>query len=144
MTEDLVHATAVSINGHGVLITGDSGSGKSDLALRLIDRGAVLISDDQVRLSQKNDIITLHRPAQIEGKIEIFGLGIMECDSVEQSGLKLCVKLSEQIERYPMDSQIETIAGIAIPFIRVYSKMASAPIIVEFALKNILQGNHAS
>jgi serine kinase of HPr protein (carbohydrate metabolism regulator) len=44
----MVHGTAISIGGHGVLIMGESGSGKSDLALRLIDRGAILISDDVV------------------------------------------------------------------------------------------------
>ena len=45
---ELLHATAIAINGAGVLLLGPSGSGKSDLALRLIDRGAVLISDDGV------------------------------------------------------------------------------------------------
>lgn len=145
MTQELVHATAVAINGdgndYGVLITGDSGSGKSDLALRLIDRGAILISDDQVILAKDGPQVTLARPEQIAGKLEIHGLGIVKQDSIEKAPLKLCVKLVSQPERFPMDSQIETIAGIAIPFIRVYAPEVSAPIKVEIALKTILQSN---
>jgi serine kinase of HPr protein (carbohydrate metabolism regulator) len=48
---ETVHATCVAIDGRGILIRGRSGAGKSDLALRLIDRGARLVSDDYTILA---------------------------------------------------------------------------------------------
>ena len=74
----LLHASAVEIGGHAVLLTGASGRGKSDLALRLIDRGAVLIADDQVQLTVDDARLLASPPAAIAGLVEIRGIGIVE------------------------------------------------------------------
>ena len=58
----LVHATAVAIGGRAVLLRGPSGSGKSDLALRLIDAGAELVSDDQSLLERRGDTVVVRAP----------------------------------------------------------------------------------
>jgi serine kinase of HPr protein (carbohydrate metabolism regulator) len=122
------------------MITGSSGSGKSDLALRLIDRGALLISDDYVDLSLDHDQILLTAPVKIAGKIEIRSLGIFDYAHVSDIPLILQVHLKPRPDRFPLDSQTETIMTIAIPTIIINPLEASAPIKVEMALKRLLQG----
>src|ERR1041385_2406330 len=77
----LINGTAVAWRGMGVLILGPSGSGKSDLTLRLIDSGATLIADDVVELKRDGEVLLLSSPAEgpagLRGKREIKGLGIM-------------------------------------------------------------------
>jgi serine kinase of HPr protein (carbohydrate metabolism regulator) len=72
-----IHATCVAIGGQGVLIMGPSGIGKSDLALRLIDRGATLVSDDYTEIELVEGALTGRPPATIAGKIEVRGVGIV-------------------------------------------------------------------
>lgn len=139
MTKEIRHASCVAIDGAGVMIAGPSGSGKSDLALRLIDRGAILISDDYVDLSRHGNQIRMDAPAKIAGKIEVRSLGIFDCAHVSDIPLKLQVRLQPKPERFPLDSQTETIMTIAIPTIALNSAEVSAPIKVEMALKRVLQ-----
>tara|TARA_R110000772_G_scaffold61838_20_gene139178 strand:- start:47 stop:481 length:435 start_codon:yes stop_codon:yes gene_type:complete len=140
MTEVTRHASCVAIHGAGVMISGPSGSGKSDLALRLIDRGAALISDDYVEFHNDDSQILLNAPGNIAGKIEVRSLGIFNCDHVSNIPLKLQVRLQPKTERFPLDSQTETIMTIAIPTIILNPAEVSAPIKVEMALSRLLQG----
>jgi len=133
-----VHATAVAIGSSGILITGSTGSGKSDLALRLIDRGAVLISDDQVILSKPSNAIILSAPTNIAGKMEVHSLGIIDVPHKDDLPLKLKVILNAEPERFPMDAQSETILGSVTPVIHVNATEASAAIKVELALKKAI------
>ncbi|MEL6875274.1 MAG: HPr kinase/phosphatase C-terminal domain-containing protein [Pseudomonadota bacterium] len=135
---ETVHATAVAINGHGVLLTGSTGAGKSDLALRLIDRGAVLISDDQTELHGNAETILLHAPPEIAGKLEIRSLGIIATDHVSGVPLRLKVQLVEHPDRYPMDRQAETIKGVRISSVMINAFEHSAPLKVEIALAQLL------
>lgn len=73
----LIHASAVRLSEKGVLLLGPSASGKSDLALRLIDAGAVLIADDQVRLTREGDHLHAAPPERLQGLIALRGIGIM-------------------------------------------------------------------
>jgi hypothetical protein len=77
----LVPGTAVAIDGRAVLLTGTSGSGKSDLALRLIDEGASLIADDVTELHGADQRLMARFPQQapenLRGRLEVRGLGIM-------------------------------------------------------------------
>src|SRR5262249_13386596 len=66
----LVHGTTVALQGEGVLLRGPSGSGKSDLALRLIDGGARLVADDQTEIERTPNGLMACSPATIAGKIE--------------------------------------------------------------------------
>lgn len=133
------HATAVAINGHGLIICGPSGSGKSDLALRLIDRGAILVSDDIVELSIRDKAIQMDSPAPIRGKIELRSLGIVEMPYVREIPLCLKIDLFAEPERFPADSQIETIMGQPIRRIALCAFEQSAPIKVEMALMQLIR-----
>lgn len=94
----LIHATAVAIDGQAVLLRGPPGAGKSDLALRLIDGGARLISDDQAALRREGANIVVCAPATIVGLIEVRGLGILRIDPVDEAPLGLLVDLVSSIE----------------------------------------------
>ena len=77
-----VHGTCIAIDGDGVLLRGPSGSGKSDLALRLIDSGAMLVGDDQLQLSRMGDQLIVRPPDLLSGQLEIRGIGIVPVTAV--------------------------------------------------------------
>jgi len=96
-----VHGTAVSIDGKGLLILGQSGSGKSQLALALITHGAKLISDDQVILINTESEIILSAPKSISGKIEARFIGILKMP-VLIAPLYLVIDLDQkELDRLP-------------------------------------------
>lgn len=128
-----LHASAVAIAGRGVLILGASGRGKSDLALRLIDRGAVLIADDRVELAARGGRLQACALATIHGKLEVRGIGIVDCDAAA-APIALVVDLDGAPERLPEPTALE-LEGIAIPSVALTPFDASAPIKVELALK---------
>ena len=128
-----VHASAVAIGGRGVLILGASGRGKSDLALRLIDRGAVLIADDQVELAARGGRLRACALATIHGKLEVRGVGIVDCDAVA-APIALVVDLDAEPERLP-EPGVSSLEGIAVPTVALAPFDASAPLKVELALK---------
>lgn len=99
----LVHGTCVAIDGVGVLLRGQPGAGKSDLALRLIDRGGVLVADDQTRLEAAGDTLFASAPKAIEGLLEVRGFGIVACPNAGAVALGLVIDLvdGEFIERLP-------------------------------------------
>lgn len=96
-----IHATCVRIGRRGVLLLGKSGAGKSDLALRLIGRGAELISDDRCDLSVENNKLVARAPRAIAGLLEVRGVGIMRLDHTPSAAIALAVDLSGRIERMP-------------------------------------------
>ena len=70
LSSEAVHASTVALDGRAVLITGPSGSGKSDLTLRLLDRGFALVSDDQTLVRRVDDQLIASAPPTIAGKLE--------------------------------------------------------------------------
>ncbi|HEV2567687.1 HPr kinase/phosphatase C-terminal domain-containing protein [Sphingomonas sp.] len=129
----LVHATCVAIGGRAVLITGESGAGKSDLALRLIDRGAVLVSDDQVALSVSGSVLRAAAPERIAGKIEVRGIGIVSMAHQSDVPLALLIALGAP-PRMPEAGNRE-LCGQTLPCAIVDPREPSAPIKVELALE---------
>src|SRR6185312_8976695 len=91
-----VHASTVAIDGRAVLITGPSGSGKSDLALRLIDRGFILVGDDQTIVRRDGDRLVASAPARIAGKLEVRGIGIIEMETAGDVPVALLVELTSE------------------------------------------------
>lgn len=135
MQPRLIHATAIAMGGYAALIRGPSGAGKSDLALRclgvaastLLPQRTLLVADDQVLLTLNNDHLTATAPAQIKGKLEVRGLGIVEVDTCKDARLALVVDLvaAALIERMPEPDHCE-IDGIVLPRLTLYSFEASA------------------
>lgn len=129
-----IHATCVATANGAVLILGPSGSGKSDLALRLIDRGAVLISDDRVTVRAVEGALHASSPGAMRGKIEVRGVGICTVPAeADAQQVALIVRLGEERERLP-ETAFETVDGIALPVLCLDPHRASAPIKVEMAL----------
>ena len=140
MITNNIHGTCVAFGRAGVLIRGSSGSGKSDLALRLIDNKAKLVSDDQVLAMEKNGKIVLSAPRSIAGKIEVRGVGIMDMQYTKSSTLALIVDLvdmGEVIERLPK-KKFTRLLGVKVPVIELSSFESSALAKLKLALKNIL------
>jgi len=131
----LAHATSVLVDGTGVLIRGPSGSGKSDLALRLIDGGARLISDDQTVLEARDGHLWASAPPSIAGKLEVRGLGIAVVPSIPSAALGLVVDLlpPDRIERMPEPSTA-ALLGVILPRLDLASFEASAPAKLRLAV----------
>ena len=132
-----MHSSSVVIDDNGVLILGDSGSGKSDLALRLIDNGATLISDDISICRKNSNNIYLYCPPEIKGLLEVREIGIITVPFVEKIKLRLVVNLkSNNNERFPKDSCFR-ILGIKIPIINIEGKNSSAVAKIKVKLNEI-------
>lgn len=135
LSSETIHASAVAIGGRAVLIGGLSGTGKSDLALRLIDRGAVLVSDDYTIVRRTAGGLVAGAPANISGKIEVRSLGIVEMASVADVPVALFVDLDSAPRRLPEPGETRSFCGIAVPVVALAAHENSAPIKVELALK---------
>ncbi len=133
MTEQPFHAGCVAIGGRGVLIAGRSGAGKSDLAMRLIDRGAALVTDDYVALRAEGERLIASPPPAIAGRIELRGVGILTLPFLAEAPVALIVDLDLQPDRLPEPGRRQ-LCGVPIPAIGLNALEASAPIKVEAAL----------
>ncbi|GAA4043296.1 HPr kinase/phosphatase C-terminal domain-containing protein [Sphingomonas rosea] len=134
LSSETLHASTVAIDGRAVLISGISGAGKSDLALRLIDRGFTLVADDQTIVQKRGDRLFVSAPASIRGKLEIRGIGIVPMPVTEDVPLALAVDLTSDLQRLPDDSRERMICGLKVPLISVDALTASAPSKVALAL----------
>jgi len=134
ISSETLHASCVARNGAAVLIGGKSGAGKSDLALRLIDRGAVLVSDDYTLVKRVKQRLVAAPPMTIAGKLEVRGLGIVELPFVSDVPVCLYVDLDRTSERLPELDDTIFVAGIKVPVIAMDSSQLSAPLKVELAL----------
>jgi RNase adaptor protein for sRNA GlmZ degradation len=138
-----VHATAVAIHGRAVLLLGRPGSGKSDLALRLIDRGAVLIADDQVELVRQGDLLIASAPATIAGKLEIRGCCIAALPFAEAIPVAMAFDLENLPDRLPEVSSRD-FEGVALPCLPLAPFEPAAPLKVEAALRALRTGVEAA
>jgi len=134
LSSEVLHATTVAINGRAVLISGASGSGKSDLALRLLDRGFGLVSDDQTLVRREGERLIASAPRNIAGKLEVRGIGIVEVDHLDDMPVALLVELTSDIQRLPDDSRTRSILGVAVPLVGIDAIAASAASKVALAL----------
>ncbi len=114
----VIHATTIAVNGHGALIRGPSGSGKSGLALQLLALGAILVADDRTLLDSHDDQVIATAPAAIKGQIEARGVGILATPPAPSVPLRLIVDLEhEETDRLPPQRH-ETMLGVRLPVIR--------------------------
>src|SRR5690348_18084898 len=134
LSAETLHASTVASEGRAVLVTGPSGSGKSDLALRLLDRGFTLVSDDQTIVRRDGERLLASAPPQIAGKLEIRGIGIVEMERASDVPVALLVELTSDIQRLPDDSRERPILGARLPLITIDAMTASAASKVGLAL----------
>ena len=134
-----IHASAVRVGARAVLIRGPSGSGKSRLAFDLILAGrsghipvATLVGDDRLRLARESDRLIVAVPRELEGLIEIRGLGIRRCDFVAEAPLGLVVDLAAlDAERLPPPEALRTtLLGVELPRIPVGVGFSPLPLVV--------------
>lgn len=133
----MVHASTVALAGRAVLITGPSGSGKSDLALRLIDRGFRLVSDDQTIVRREGDHLLASAPPTIAGKLEIRGIGIVEIETETNVPVALVVELTSDFARMPDDNRERQMLGVSVPLVTIDAMTASAVAKVVIALDRL-------
>lgn len=135
-----LHATAVAIEGRALLLRGPAGSGKSDLALRLVDGGARLIGDDRVRIERRGAALWALTPpdipAALRHKIEIRGIGIAGLPGLAEAPLILAVDLvpGQAPERLPAAQNCHYL-GVALPLIQLDPFAASAAAKLRLAVK---------
>lgn len=133
-----VHGTCVAIDRVGCLLLGPSGSGKSDLALRLVmDQRATLVADDQVVVELRKDKLVATPPAALAGLIEVRGLGIVPMAFRARVTLGLAVVLvaPDEVERMPEDNEGIEYFGLVLPLFRVAPFEASAAHKVRLAAR---------
>jgi len=140
----LIHATGIFLDGRGVLLKGPSGSGKSDLALRLMAVGAKLIGDDYIALSPvAGGRLLMTAPGNISGRIEVYNVGILTVPFCPEAELDLVLDLVaaggiHRLERLPEQKTV-TLDGVDVPCVDFYAFEASAPQKLRAALKILLR-----
>ena len=128
-------ATCVAIDGHGVLIEGAPGVGKSSLALALIDRGAVLVGDDGVRLERDGAHLLASPVAETEGLLEVRGLGLVTMPIVPHVPVALVIELSREAPRFIESAEQITRADVVLPRVRLWPDSPVLPLRAELALR---------
>ena len=135
-----IHASCVAIAGKGILILGESGAGKSDLALRLIDEGAKLVADDRCELFVARGKLWARPPATIAGLLEMRGIGIIALPHAARARVAMAVRLNARAQpRLPPPAFYQPPAPLhaprKIPLIVVNGRSVSAPARIRAALR---------
>jgi HPr kinase/phosphorylase len=130
-----VYGTSIAINGRAVLLRGPSGSGKSDLALRVIEAGGRLVADDQTILVREQDRLIATCPDPISGRIEVRGIGIVPVETVRRAPLALVMDMvpAEQVDRFPEPAHCLYL-DVEIPLLSIAPFEISAAAKVRLAL----------
>lgn len=132
----LIHASCVAINGKAVLLAGPPGTGKTDVALRLMDGGAALVSDDQTCLEIVNDVLTASPPVSIQGMIEVRHVGLARVPFLSDAPVVLYIALTnldDSLERLPEPSFL-FLLDRPVQRLRLPSFAASTPAKIRAAL----------
>ena len=131
-----IHATAVALAGRVVLLRGAPGIGKSDLALRLVDGGAMLVADDQTCLSRRGGEVWAAAPDSLRDLLEVRGVGIVRMPALAEAPVALVIDLvgEKEVERCP-DPQAESVLGVELQRLQLNGACASAPAKVRLALR---------
>jgi predicted ATPase len=130
----LANVTCVAISGRAVLIEGAPGSGKSSLALALIDRGAVLVGDDGVTLEDRESRLCASPPPNIAGLIDVRNLGLVQVPR-SSAPLALVVRLDPAAPRFIDHAAEATLEGHALPAVALWPDTPALALRVEYALK---------
>ena len=130
-----LHASCVALAGQGVVLCGPPASGKSDLALRLIDGGARLVADDRLLVERRGAQLIGRAPAALAGLIEVRGLGIMRVEHCAAAPLGLVVELGDAAAwpRLP-EPMTHELLGVVLPCVRLDPRAPSTCAKIKLAL----------
>ena len=129
---DIEHASCVAYRGHGLLIRGASGQGKSGLALSLMAFGADLVSDDRVELTRKGGVVLADAAPNIRGMIEARGVGLLTATAVGPVPVLAVVDLDQvETDRLPVRYQTQ-VMGQSVPLFRSVDAPHFAPALLQY------------
>lgn len=131
----LIQATCVAIGGRGVLIQGPPGSGKSSLALALIDRGAMLVGDDGLSVEAQGAVLRAFPPPRIAGLIEVRNVGILTRPVTSFVPIALALRLDPAAPRLPDEPEAVSIEGIELPGLALWPEGPVLALRAEAALE---------
>lgn len=137
----IVRGSCVALDQSGILITGESGVGKSDLTLRLFELGAKLVSDDYTEIDNCAGVLRAKAPESIRGLFEVYGLGVLHWPEVTTAQLVTVIDLVPKVdaERYPDPLEME-ILSVILPCFRLAAFEVSTALKVRLAL-SLVCGN---
>ena len=127
-------ASCVAIAGRALLIEGPPASGKSSLALALIDRGAALVGDDGVMLEPIAGRLIARPHPETRGLIEVRNLGLVELPVCDEAPVALVVRLDPQAPRFIEEPRRLDIAGVHLPAIDLWPDSPVLALRAEMAL----------
>ncbi len=128
-------ASCVAVGGRALLIEGPPGSGKSSLALALIDRGAVLIGDDGINVEVQAGRLMAHPHPNTRGLLEVRNLGLLSFPVCEEAPVALVIQLDEAAPRYVEQAETIELEGVAVPMLRLWPASPVLHLSAELALK---------
>lgn len=132
--QDLPNVSCVAMRGRGILITGEPGSGKSSLALALLDRGGELVGDDGVSLEIAEDRVVASPPPNTAGLIEIRNVGLLEVPTTS-APIAMVIHLNKDAQRLPLGHGQALLLGKAVPQVDLYPDTPALPLRAEAALE---------
>jgi serine kinase of HPr protein (carbohydrate metabolism regulator) len=134
LSSETIPAACVAVNGRGVLIEGHDREDRTSLALRLIDRGAMLVADEQALCTRRAGALHAAALPGVAGKIELRGLDPLSLPHQLDAPVSLVVVVLEAGPRLPEDKRTRSIAGVELPVLALAAGDPAAPIKVEIAL----------
>ncbi len=134
MSEVLPNVSCVTMRGRSLLLTGAPGSGKSSLALALLDRGAELVGDDGVTLDAVDGRVVASPPPNTAGLIEIRNVGLLEVPTAS-APVCIVINLTAAAERLPLGTSEATLLGLPVPQVDLYPDTPALPLRAEAALE---------
>ncbi|RYE02001.1 MAG: aldolase [Sphingomonadales bacterium] len=135
LSSEAVQAACVAVDGRGVLIECRGGDARVDMALRLIDRGAVLVAGQQTVCLRQDGQLLASAPSGAGGRIEIAGLGAVEMAHAARVPVDLLIVLLDAAPRFPDDKRTRSIAGVEVPVLALSAIDQAAPIKAELWLR---------
>lgn len=134
LQEVSLHATCVAIDGRGILLTGESGAGKSALGLQLIDAGAMLVSDDATVVCRDGPRLIARAPARGAGLIEARGNGMMRLAYADQAPVAFFVEVGALAgERLP-EPAYRTELDVSVPLLRADPRNPASAALIRLAV----------